>query len=1022
MIDTETSTAAPDRLPTVLAVLVVKDAERWLRETLSSLAAQRYPRLGIVAVDNASTDGSAEILEEALSSGRVRRLPEDRGFAGAVAEVFAQGGAARADFLLLLHDDAALDPDSVQRLVQAAVGIPGLTEVGIVGGKVVGWDDPRELIDVGRSADRFGHAFSPLQPGEIDQGQFDRVLEVLAVHGSAMLIAREAWQAIGAPDERVGTEYADLDLCWRARVTGFRVLMTPLARIRHRGASARGERGVADRGVRGEEDRAALAAMLKNYGAVSLLLYLPLAAMLGVARLAYLLLARRFEESLDVVAAWGWNVRHLIGTLRRRRRVQRRRRVRDRALRRFTESAGLRLPRWFQTAERILEEQREIEEEDAGRPVARRLRDRTASLVSAHPVIVAVFVGSIVVALAARHLLDPRVVMGGQLPRFPAAASEILRELVSGVRTTALGGGTPASPALGAVAGLSWILLGSTSLAQKALLAAGPVLAAVLAYRAHVRLTGRPGPSVVAAAGYALSGIVLWSFSEGRVGPLIALAILPALLERLEEAFSGTDDPSDKWRSIAGLAVTLAVGVAFDPGVVLVAALAIGVQLLFGHDRREGAWQVLVGAIGAAVLLFPFVPALVGGGGRALGSALFTRDLAEIGRLVLGEAPGTWFAAAFLPIGAAIALALVSSEHRTPALRAAVLAGVALALAWCSGAGWLPAASANAPMYLGLAAAAMAAVLAFGAASVRGLGRQSFGARHLGTAALTAVLAGGLGLQAIAAAIGGWEVGGPAQVPAAWAVVEGVEAGAFRVLWVGANDGSAFPAPGGEPEGLAAAGDASLRFAITGREGRGVEDLARPLVGPGADRLELAIRTIVSGRTSHAGALLAPFGVRFVVADPDRLPAPARARLDAQADLDLVPVTGLSIYRNAAAIPPGSIVQPSDGQLALIRSADNQDIARLRLELVRPLAQVPGGWAGRASDQGVALVSTEFDDAWTTQPSSPERVFGWATSFDVAPGPVRMEFGAQTSATIEAWVLALLWLGALWVTRKPVAR
>jgi hypothetical protein len=253
--------------------------------------------------------------------------------------------------------------------------------------------------------------------------------------------------------------------------------------------------------------------------------------------------------------------------------------------------------------------------------------------------------------------------------------------------------------------------------------------------------------------------------------------------------------------------------------------------------------------------------------------------------------------------------------------------------------------------------------------------------------------------------------------------VEGVEPGAFRVLWLAADDGEAFPAPGGEPEGIAEASEASLRLAITGREGRGIVDLARPLEGPGADRLEDAIRTLVSGRTSHAGALLASFGVRFVVAEPGRLPAAARDRLDVQVDLDLVPVTGLRIYRNAAALPPGIVVQPSDEQLELIRSGADEDLVRLRLVPDRPLAQVLGGWAGRASGDGLAIVSTEFDDDWTTAGGvPPERTFGWATSFPVEPGPVRMTFGAQTAATIEAWVLAALWLGALWVTRKPVAR
>jgi GT2 family glycosyltransferase len=1023
MIEDETSATAPERLPTVLAILVVRNAAGRLRQTLAALAAQTYPRLGVVAIDNASDDGSAEMLEEALGPGRVLRLPQDRGFAGAIAEILDHSGAARADFLLQLHDDAILDPDAVQRLVEAAIGIPGVSGVGIVGGKVVSADDPRLLVDVGRSADRFGHAFSPLQPGEIDQGQFDRVLEVLAVHGSAILIGREAWRVIGPPDERIGQEHADLDRCWRARVAGFRVLMTPSARIVHRSHDESGERGAAARrGSRYEEDRAALAAMLKNYGLVSLLLYLPLAVVLGIVRGAYLLLSRRFEEAWDVAAAWGWNVRHLGGTLRRRRWVQRHRRVRDHALRRFTDSAGLRLPRWFQTAERILEEQREIEEVDAGQPAARRFRDRTASLVSEHPVIVACFVGAIVVGLATRHLLDPRVVMGGQLPLFPATPGEILREMVSGVRTTGLGGTVPASPALGALAGLSVALLGSTSLAQKLILGAAPVLAAVIAYRAHVRLTRRPGPSVVGGVAYAMSGVVLWAFSQGRIGDLVAFAILPALLERFEVAFEGAD-PKDRPRRLAGTSVTLAVGVAFQPAVILVAAVAVGVQLALGRRRRNGAVDAALSIVGAAVLLFPFVPAIVTGGGRALGTAVFTRDLAALGRLVISDAPGAWFAAAFLPIGAAVALGLVGSDHRGRALRAATVAVSGLVLAWSSGAGWLPGSLANAPMFLGVTAASMASIVALGLASVRGLGREPFGSRQLATALLAGVLGAGIGLQAIAASIGGWEIGGPDRVPAAWAVVEGSDPGPFRVLWIGGDDGSPFPAPGGDPEGLVEAGDRSLRFAITDQLGRSVVDLGRPLAGRGADRLSEALLEIAAGETSHGGALLAPFGVRFVVAEPGHLPPGVRERLDAQVDLDVVPVTGLVIYRSAVALPLAATVQVTDEQRASIRSGQGAQTVRLRLPRPRPLASAGEGWAGEVAGDGLALVSTEFDRGWrSSQGHEATPAYGWATSFDVDPGPLRISFGDQAAATVRAWVLAALWLAALWVTRKPVPR
>lgn len=1015
-----------ERAPTVLAVLVVHDAATWLPETLTGLAAQTYARFGVVAVDNGSTDGSGAILVETLGASRVRSIPTNAGFAGAIARVLRQPGAERADFLLFLHDDSFLDPDAVTRLIEAAVGLAGVSDVGIVGGKVVDAADPRVLVDVGRSADRFGHPDSPLQEDEIDQGQFDRVLEVLGVHGCAMLVSRDAWKRAGSFDERLDSRHADLDLCWRARVAGFRVLMTPLARIRHRGASARGDRGehrVAS--SRHEEDRAALAAMLKNQGASTLLRLLPLAVLLSAFRLAYLLLGRRFEEAYDVVGAWGWNIAHLPGTLQRRRRVQKARRVRDRVLRRFTDSAGLRLPRWFQTAERILEEQHEPAQDEEGRPVTQRLHRRTASLVSAHPVMVASFVGIVVGMLATRHLLQPPTLAGGLLPTFPDGPSGLFRELASATRSTGFGGSLPASPGIGLLGVLSWASLGSTSLAQKVVLAAVPALAAVLAYRAAMRLTGRAGPSTVAAGAYVFSGMMLWSYSQGRIGGLVALAALPVLVERSEVAF-GRDDLADgHWRFVAGSGVTLAIAVAFEPGILLLALVVVGVEVLMGSARRRGLKLTALSVLIAAVLLFPFVPSLVAGSGQALGSGVFTRDLADLAMLTLGGGPGTWFAAAFLPIAAVLAFGLVGAGYRARAARLMAIAVAGLALGWLSGVDYLTGSLANAPAYLSMAAVAEALLIGLGLSSViTGLGREAFGLRQVTTAVMTAVLAAGIALQAIATMVGGWAVGGSAQLPAAWAVVTGAEAEEFRVLWIAADRGRPFPPPGGEPEGVIDAGVASVRFSVTGPGGAGIVDLARPLAGPGVDRLRPSMQEILSGSTAHGGALLAPFGVRFVVAADGGVSRGVIAGLDRQVDLDLVPATGLVIFRNAAAFPPAAALPVDEQDRRLILSGRLSDTIRLRPGPATALSRAPGGWRGGAPAPGLALLSTEFDPAWELEgsPDPPVPAFGWATAFDAGAGRVRVRYGAQLPRTIEIVLLTGLWIAAVWVTRKPVAR
>ena len=1017
------SAPEPEDVPSVLVVLVVRNAAGWLRECLQALAAQTYPRVGILAVDDGSTDGSHEQLVHALGEGRVIRNETPLGMARAFDAALSQGVPGEADFLLLLHDDAVLDPEVVARLVDATQ-LPGVERVGIVGAKVVDHEHPRELRDVGRSADRFGHPYSPLQPGEIDQGQFDRVLDVLSVDPCAMLVAREVWRGGGLFDERLG-EDGDLDLCWRARVAGWRVLMTPLARVRHRAAGEHDDRPGAERSRRYEEDRAALASVLKNDAFITLLWVVPLGFALTLFRLVYLTLSRRFEEAYELLAAVGWNVAHLPGTLSRRRGIQRSRRVRDHALRRFTESAGLRLPRWFQTAERILEEQREWGEDEADEPAARRLGHRTVSLVSAHPVIVTCFVATIVVAVAVRSLVGSGPLVGAALPTFPSSPSGFLAALVSAYRTTPLGGTMAASPALGAMSGLSFLTFGSTAIAQKVMLVGGPVLAGVLCYRACARLTGRPGPAVVAASAYAVSALTLSAFSDGRIALLVAIAAMPPIVERLEVAFGSADPPDGRWRFVAGFAVTLAVAVAFVPGVLLALGLLAVVHLVLGGGRRRGLSVVALSLVGAAVLLFSFVPTLAAGGGRSLASAVGSLNPWLVLRLAIGGGPGTWAPAFFLPIAAVLGLALASGPRRGPALRAAVGASLALPLAWLSTAGYLPAPLANAPVYLAVAAAEEALLVAFGLASTGiSLERESFGFRQIGTALIALVLGGGILVQSVAAMTAQWGVGGLQQIPPAWAVVDATSSGAFRVLWLGAPDGSSFPAPGGDPAGIVAAGDATVTYGLTDREGVVAIDTARPLAGPGPDALEGAVHQILVGATTHGGALLAPFGVRYVVADADVLPGAAMAALDAQADLGSVPAAGLDIWSDPVALPPAAVLRSDDALQRIVGSSDPAVIQELTPLPASPLAQVQGGWEGPTGGGDLAVVSTEYDGAWQVEGSTatPAEAFGWSTSLPVSGESAVIRYGSQLPRTIAAWLLAAVWAAALWITRKPVAR
>jgi hypothetical protein len=669
-------------------------------------------------------------------------------------------------------------------------------------------------------------------------------------------------------------------------------------------------------------------------------------------------------------------------------------------------------------AERILGEQIELEEEAERAPV----RTRFSSLAGRHPVLVAWTLGLGVMALAFRFLVGPEVLQGGALAAFPAEPMGFFHELVSGFRTTVLGGSQAASPALGALGALSAVSFASTGIAPKLLLACLPPVAGLVLYRSMLRQTGQRVAAVVAAGAYALSAMVFWAFSEGRIEVLVALAVLPALADRLDAAF-GPGSPGPSFRFVVGMGAALAIGVAFFPGILLPVAALAAIQFVTGRSRSRGLALAATATAVAGILVAPMVPDIAMSPGPELSSLVGEPNFSLLARLAPGTGPGTWPVAWFLPAAALFAFSLVGPGYRARAWRATVAAVGGLFLAWASAAGYMPAPFSNPPAYLALAAVAEAAVVAYGLASIgSSIEREAFGYRQVAVGIVALLLAGGFVGQTFQAAMGNWRIGANA-LPSAWPLVSN-EPGDFRILWLGRPSGEPFPAPGGDPSGLVEAGAATVRFAITDRDGITALDIGRGGEGAGYDYLRRTLTELIAGQTSHGGALLSLLGVRFIVAGEGDLPAAAAARLDAQLDLNLTPAGGLVIYDNARALPLGFVTSSSP----FVDAAGGMDLDRIA-SLPPPdatsIAPLPGGFGG-TSTGGFGFVSNQDAGGWRVQTGGrtvgTERAFGWGIGFDAAPGSVRLTYADQWIRTSEMIALALLWLAVLWITRRPVVR
>src|SRR5258708_902980 len=123
----------------VTAVLVSHDGARWLPEALAALAGQTRPPQQVVAVDTGSVDHSRELLAGTLGASAVLEWPRETSLGAAVqAGLDAFVGAPpppqvrgeAIEWVWILHDDCAPDPDALEALLQRAEDSPSATVIG----------------------------------------------------------------------------------------------------------------------------------------------------------------------------------------------------------------------------------------------------------------------------------------------------------------------------------------------------------------------------------------------------------------------------------------------------------------------------------------------------------------------------------------------------------------------------------------------------------------------------------------------------------------------------------------------------------------------------------------------------------------------------------------------------------------------------------------------------------------------------------------------------------------------------
>jgi len=214
-------------MPTASIIIPHFNGRHHLPECFDSLRAQTGTEFEVLLVDNGSTDGSQAFVREHYPEVRLLELGENKGFTGACN---AGWQAANGAIIILLNNDTAVASNWLSEIVRAFNNNP---QVGSVACKMLLYDKRDHFHTAG---DFYRVDGIPGNRGvwQKDEGQFDKEEYVFSACGGAAAYRRQMLAEVGFLDDAYFFSCEDVDMGWRAQLSGWRVLYVPTAVVYHK--------------------------------------------------------------------------------------------------------------------------------------------------------------------------------------------------------------------------------------------------------------------------------------------------------------------------------------------------------------------------------------------------------------------------------------------------------------------------------------------------------------------------------------------------------------------------------------------------------------------------------------------------------------------------------------------------------------------------------------------------------------------------------------------------------------------
>lgn len=193
------------------------------------------PDYEIVVVDNASSDNTSAWMADNHPNIRVIRLEINRGFTNGYVESLSQ---IDSKYYCLISSDIEVTPNFTQPILEL---LESDDQIAACQPKIMSWDRRLEFEYAGAAGgviDRLGYPFARgrmVDEVEEDNGQYDNVQEVFWASGACLFIRADLYHQAGGLDNDYFAHMEEIDLCWRLKNMGYKIMFHPQSKVFHMG-------------------------------------------------------------------------------------------------------------------------------------------------------------------------------------------------------------------------------------------------------------------------------------------------------------------------------------------------------------------------------------------------------------------------------------------------------------------------------------------------------------------------------------------------------------------------------------------------------------------------------------------------------------------------------------------------------------------------------------------------------------------------------------------------------------------